>query len=263
MSDLLVKPRIGMVDWAAPINQGLICWYLMSEREGLNVYDITGKQTSGAFTNGPTWDAGVFNGPAVAFDQTATKEITLPTINGFNGAEGTIYLPTFHTATTQFQNMLQLQADSNNVFQIQNLFLGGTADFNFVRKAGGTTNSNQPAGQTINKWLHYVCMWSIKAGTVITYLNGQVLSTASSVTATFSGAVTANYYGNSNAASRAMVGKLDGLRIWNRALSAPEVARLYANGLIGLVGPRRLIISRIAGFKPYWASQISGVIGAR
>ena len=149
-----------------------------------------------------------------------------------------------------------------NLFQIQNLFLGGTADFNFVRTGSGTQTSVTPAGQTINKWLHYVCTWSVKGGFMRVYLN-TVLLGSTAMSAAFSGAVTTNYYGGNNSASRSTVGKLDGLRIWTRELSAPEVVRLYANGLIGLVGPRRLIIRSTAGFKPYWASQISGVIGAR
>ena len=244
----MTKPPVGVVDWGDPINKDLICWYLMGEGGGLNVWDITGRQAKGAFTNTPTWDKGI-DGPAVAFDQSAVKEITLPTaIKGFDVNEGSVGIWVYLASNVgQPETYLNFKLDANNEFQFYNYFGSFGLEMQFERHAGGTVDAAAATSRTLLVWKHHVFTWSVKSATVKNFMNG-ILQQSTTLTGTWSGGnPTGNYIGGNNAANRSLSGKVDGMRIWNRELKAPEAMRLYSNKLAGLVAPRRRIICQAAG----------------
>ena len=63
------KPPLGCeVDWSHPLRQGMAGWWLFNERSGPTVYDISGNGNHGTLA-GPTWQPGP-DGAALDFDGT-------------------------------------------------------------------------------------------------------------------------------------------------------------------------------------------------
>jgi hypothetical protein len=235
-------PRGGTrVDWAHPsgINSGLLCWYLFNEGAGTKVYDLTGQQSPGTFTNSPTWGAAQ-TGIGVSFDQSAVKLITLPTFAGFNVNEGTIAISLMHTATTVLQNILLLQKDSNNNFEFYNGMGGFGVEISFGRHGNSPSSIDYASftDETINVWKRYFLTWSVSKNLIAIYQNGVQRATAT-VSQTWSGGVpTTNYLGGNNSASRSLVGVIDQFRLWGRSISPAGAAKLAADPFLGLATKR-------------------------
>ena len=109
-----------------------------------------------------------------------------------------------------------------------NIIVGVKGSQLFIITSNGITESNYTAGPTLgsNTWYH---VSAVSSGTTASlYLNGALVGSNTSMAQIKNVARTNNYWGKSNWPSTpAFQGQQDELRIWNRALTAPEIALNY------------------------------------
>jgi hypothetical protein len=230
MIHLLQKPLLGVpVNWSHPLARGLVGCYLMNEGGGDKIYDLSGNQNTGIFgvgTAAPTWTAGKF-GSALLYDgidsvincgifkDNALAEngrvtfsiwINPNTVGGGSAgrifARGSVLL--YHSTTAlRFQvtgstNLVRLLATNSIIFGV---------------------------------WQHILLTWdgSVTAANVHIYVNSKECSYTQTTNGVdpVDNSTAPIYLGNSSAGTRSVDGIIDNVQIWNRVLSAAEIARLY------------------------------------
>jgi hypothetical protein len=113
-------------------------------------------------------------------------------------------------------NRTLMQLSDNTSFQIMQW-----SDGNFYIWAGGNRMSAPFA--PMNAWSHVALVWSGAGNTARAYLNGNQIAAITQGAATFTGGM---FFGGSpvSPANETLKGKMDELRLWNRPLSADEIA---------------------------------------
>lgn len=117
-------------------------------------------------------------------------------------------------------------------------------------------------------WTHLV--FSVLANTLNLYVNGVFAvqkTNAQNDSRLFPILLGAWQDNSANAPSKGyMDGMFDSVSVFDRAVGPTEALALFNEPFADIYAPRRRIISQVAaaagGFKPYWASQRSRVIGA-
>jgi hypothetical protein len=225
---LLLTPQ-QQTFWSQNYPTGLVGWWKLSEGSGTVAYDSSGNGNNGAWSGTQTgssgyysaghvgpW-AGVFNG--VATTGTIMKATVTGTISQFTLSEW-VYLSAWNTAGTGIVVSTSLGGtsfypDFSGVFGVTN---GGTA-FCSTAHTFGTT--------TATLWYQSWHLFTVAedSTTVYVYVDG-VLQTTNS-RATSGGSVTNPVLQIGNTYSgRDLVGRINDVRLYNRALSAGEIAGL-------------------------------------
>ncbi len=223
-----------------PLAEGLAGYWRFDEASGVTAIDSSVNGKNGTLTSGPTWGVGKVGG-AVTFDG-GDDYINIPTNisaldsasafsisvwfkrTGTGGTSGTALFA--KGATSAFTNDIDLMLDNGNLLFAQiNNGADGTASFDY--------SSQYTLGTWALVTLVYDGTQTGNSNRLKIYFNGsqQTLSFgAYSVPAT-----TANLAGTNQYIGRyidpsndwMMKGDIDETRIYNRALSADEVATLY------------------------------------
>ena len=187
-----------------------------------NVPDTTGNYNGTA--SNVTYATGQF-GNAAEFNGSSSK-IALPNVINFSTGEHTIsaWINTTSTSVTRF---------------ISNLYTGtvpdGSIDFVWIPASnsisvdfsiGGSNYTNTITGISTGQWYHIAATF-VNNGTCTAYLNGSSVDTviAPSFTATAYQPLNLGYYERGN---NYWSGSIDEVRIFDKALSAEDVATLYA-----------------------------------
>lgn len=222
----------------ADVTSGLIHRWTFDENTGTNAANAVGAQ-AGTLTNGATWAPGIY-GSAVDLDG-SNDYVALGTMD-VSGAASSIFLWLRADALTG--NDIRFLAKANGSGEANHWWMLSTVDGILARarlKTGGTTNTvagnfASPKQLTTEKWQHIGFTYD---GTNFkVYLDGVevgnlpktgALSTDNTVAAAIgrNGSDTAGGYFN---------GKIDDVRIYNRALTATEVEDLYDHGITTLCG---------------------------
>lgn len=218
-----------LLDRAHPINRGLMGWWPMNEGGGIRVGDISGNQfhTTGTTTL-PKWSGGPF-GTAMAFDYALTTYLTFPDMRSRLGTEATfsVWVKRKNSPPSSPDEGAWSFAGTGNNCHYP--YIDGTiyiGTFATVRKTIGASAVD------LTKW-HLVTITSKPgAGGWVMYQNAQpVYSTAGDATVSIPAAPT---LGKSLGAFY-LSGGYSHLRLYNRALSAVEVAQLYAEPMAGAI----------------------------
>jgi len=199
-----------------------------NESGGTTAFDATGYNWNGTLVNGPLWATGKF-GKAVDLDGT-NDYVSLPTgvVGGLTSCtiSAWVYLDTlsnwsrlfdFGTGTTVNMFLTPRNGSTNTVrFAITTGGAGGEQRINGV--------SALPAGA----WTHVAVTLNGSLG--ILYVNGVEVGRNNAMTLTPSslGNTNQNYIGRSQYSDPYLDGRVDEFRIYANALSASEVAMLYA-----------------------------------
>ncbi len=208
--------------------EGLVGWWTMDEGSGSTAADSSGYGNMGTLTNEPTWTTGKV-GQAVQMDGT-NDYITL-------GA------PTSLNLTGPFTVMAWVKRDSlSDWARIGGKYYysggssgsweidGGQGYLRCYVKAGGVwSGADAPAG-TFNQtstWYMVGCVYN--GSRILTYINGTQQSSnwASGTVATSSYPTSIGTTSDGVSAQNYMNGAFDEFRIYNRALSAAEIAAIY------------------------------------
>jgi hypothetical protein len=236
----IVKPQFGcQVDWSHPLAQGLPGGWLMNEGSGGSVYDLSGQGTHGIMTNmdpATDWVTGP-DGWAVDFDG-SNDHVEFPQ-NILPSAWTTAVIWLKFTNTIQTGIILGHAGEAayydsyGKSLRYDNGILSAQAEFN---------NSNPLTSYTwgdTTTWHQVVGVFET-AG--VLYLDGVSVSTGNLSIGTALDPYASTYrfrLGSNYDISRCFAGQIAHAHIYNRALSAEEVASLSAQPYQFLTRPRR------------------------
>lgn len=204
------KPILGeQIDWSHPLASGLVGCWLMNEGSGSTVQDLSGNGKHGTL-GATTWAAGKF-GSCLGFDGGDTINITGFSLSGS-------YTWSFwvcSTDTTANTDLFDCQTGRMIVLWRQSDMLT-LYDGNY-RYFGSTPSSG---------WHHVVFVASATTLTCSCYMDGVqsgITRTYTPVNIGGSVAIGSRYSGDDNYFN----GLMSSCAIYNRALSASEIAQLY------------------------------------
>ncbi len=186
--------------------------------------DLTGNGNTGTLTNGPTYNNA--NGGSIVFDGT-NDYVALPSTNlAFGSNQFSIEAWVYATATVPSTNNIIYCSQSSNsagfiglVYNNTNGFL--ISDFNGSTRI--TASNSTPV--SLNTWYHVVALRN-SSNQYVVYVNG-VASAPSSVSTLSLTAATPTIGYNPATATEIWTGRISNFRVYNRALSAAEVAQNY------------------------------------
>jgi len=225
-------------------------WWKLDETSGLTAADGSGSGNNGTLVNGPTWNpTGGQIGGALAFDG-IDDYVNLGTDSSLNFGSSKPFTIAAWVNTTEDYGLIVSFRSSTDGGPVIDLSVGyeGAADdpgkaMVLVRQDGGGGGYAQVIGGPVKggTW-HHVAAVRGSGSTIELFLDGVSQGTASG--AESGGAITTNLraigserrwvsdgYGTSD--QRYLVGTIDDVRVYNRALSAWEIAALYSGSEIG------------------------------
>lgn len=207
-----------------PLNRGLNCWHMsLPGRTGGNrILDLVNKN-HGTLTNGPTWQSG------------AGRPGSFGSI-GFDGSNDYIGFSqlSFSTDVTVSCWVTWSSLARHCLFQNGNaaFSLGGSGTSIFWGFNVLSTLLSTSFTPTLDQWYHFVATQSATSPyPAVIYKDGLQLTSGNTSAFVADGSV--HYWGNYSFTSGFHAGKMDDMRVWDRVLSADEVAALRFDSLTG------------------------------
>ncbi|MCX6789012.1 MAG: LamG domain-containing protein, partial [Candidatus Gribaldobacteria bacterium] len=220
------------IDPASCVNSGLVGYWAMDEMGSTTVKDLSGNNNNGLLGGGtaaarPTWAQGVQpfsggrpGGGALKFDGVDDWV----SINSDLLGVGDITVCAWIKPTVIGSTNRRIVDNIKTEFYVDT---AGT--LGFISDGGGTDTYSATGIIEINKW-HYVCVSRNSiALTANFYLNG-VLRNGADVSLRGVSGSTYTIIGNNLVNHRQFNGSIDGVRIYNRALSEAEIRYQYNEG---------------------------------
>jgi fibronectin type 3 domain-containing protein len=210
----------------------LVHQYSFSETSGTSVADSVG----GPIWNGTLPNGGAFSNGQLTLASASSQYASLPA--GIVGA-----LSNF---TIVAWVRLNSTADWTRIFDFgsgttTNMFLtpqcGGSGTVRFaITTGGGGAEQQINSSSTLSTGVRHRVAVTLSGSTGVLYLDGTPIGTNSSMTLNPSslGSTVNNYIGKSQYPDPYLNGSLDEFRIYNRALTAVEVAQVYLAGTVTL-----------------------------
>jgi len=230
-------------DRTHPIMRGLVGWWPMNEGAGARVNDISPYQNAGLFGNispGPTsgWSGGPL-GRAVQFDG-SDDIVTVPHAAQLALTGDMSACAWFRpTSSSNYRSLLikgNVGAGYPSPFHIT-VESGTGYLFAMWGNGSGQTGVYTAAALTMGLW--YFAVATRLGSTVTLYINGEYNNSANLGGQAVTDAGTPLGIGaRPSGTSYPMLGGVANARLYNRALSASEVAQLYADPLAGARAPR-------------------------
>jgi hypothetical protein len=184
--------------------------------------DLSGSSLAGTLTNGPVYSSA--NGGCIVFDG-SNDYIACGNFGSFF-PQGTVSFWMNSAAIASYPNPFATHFQGINAgFRFE-----GRSDGNFNMVVGNDAGTYTPhtfiaSGMSANTWYNITFVWIVGSNNVAGYLNGvQVFNEAQTYWATTMPSVT---IGNGFSSDRYWNGKISGAQMYNRALSADEVARNF------------------------------------
>lgn len=233
------------VDTVTPdLERGLAGYWPLDNATGTTASDLSVNRNNGTLTNGPTWTTGKIGG-AVDFDGSndyidagigvpvaGKSTMTLSTwvkINSFTFPSGF-----FHVMGRYYSG------DSDRVIAAR---ITNSTSVVLVTDSGSAQLASSVTVPTLSTGTWYHMTWTYSAGSGSFYLNGVKQGDFSGLHSTLNALPVSSRFtmGRDSSAAGAGNASLDEVRLYNRALSADEVATLYrttkptqaSDGLVG------------------------------
>jgi len=220
---------------------GLAGYWKLDETSGIIATDSSGSSNNGTLVNGPIWTTGQIGG-ALDFDGT-DDYVNLGTGSSLNFGSSEPFTVAAWVKTTEFYGPIVSYRSSTDDGIVIDLTVGYDGAANdpgkamiLVRQDGGGGYANVASGTSVNdgQW-HHVAAVRGSGSTVELFVDGNSQGTNSGSAS--GGAITADLraigserrwvstsYGTSD--QRYLVGTIDDVRIYDRALTATEIAQL-------------------------------------
>ncbi len=228
--------KAGIFTAKNPTTNGLIGYWNFEEGDpNATATDRSGSGNNGTLTNGPTVTSGII-GQALKFDG-SNDYVEIADNNALDlTTSGTI--SAWINVTSQpagngfIVNKAINESTTPNGYSISYIANGGCSSGYQIRiDIGNGTSYNAPGlcgTLSLNRWYHLAGTWS-SGGTVVVYLDGaQAGSVANTVTPTNNATtLTIGAGRNTGSIDDFFTGKIDEVRLYNRALSAAEIAAIY------------------------------------
>ena len=229
---ILKPPKGAMVNRGHPLSRGLNGCWIFNEGGGIIVNDSTGNGNTGIFGAGaasPTWPAGKF-GSALSFDGGDYVDC---------GKKDSLFIRNAITISAWIKANDWTPAATGMVVAKSGpekdhyLFYprATTNDFRFlIYRPTGTTNyaTYDVSGFDVDKWYHFVGTYDKIF--IRLYVDGIEKATPVAETTVIGNTtVVETYIGSRKYEDLFIDGHIDHVMIYNRALSASEIAYLYRN----------------------------------
>ncbi len=201
------------------LSEGLVGYWKMEETASPSL-DSSGNNLSGTWANSPTSTTGKY-GNAISMTSTANVSLGSQSIadNAANITVGAWVYPTAQTAATHYR-----------IFTEQTVLYvgqyGSQVSFYMGDGASWLTSDTTGGALTINSWNHVV--WVKNGTTASVYINGSLSKSGISAPATLGTSSNVNYISTYDGTNQPWAGRLDEIRLYNRALSEVEVRALYS-----------------------------------
>lgn len=209
------------------LSSGLVGYWPLDDAHGTTAADMSGGGHNGTLSNGPAWTTGKL-GAALAFNGSTTavdiNQSILTTSSSFSVAAWVQLtdLSNWHTAVSQ---------DGSN---ISGFFLQFTSSGQFAfslvnsdSASGATTRATSTFNPVANTWYHLVGVYDASALQSHLYVNGVLQSTVTVPAAwNATGETVIGRAKWNGGAVDYWSGKIDDVRLYNRALSAADAANL-------------------------------------
>ncbi|MEJ0038427.1 MAG: DUF4082 domain-containing protein [Gammaproteobacteria bacterium] len=207
------------VTFNAPLTYGMVAAYSFNEGAGATVQDATGNNNLGTVTNGSWTNQGKF-GNALVFNGT-TSRLFVNNSASINLTTGmTLMAWVYPTSSTQTNNRTIMRRESNGYW----LYGGRTS--NTLRPGGGavigsaTKSVATTSALPVNTWSHVAMTYD--GSNVVLYVNGTAVNTVAATGNIVSG-TSALWIGGNAVLGEYFQGRIDEVRVYNRALSATDL----------------------------------------
>jgi len=245
-----IEPAHGTI-LKPPNNLGLVGYWSFDEGTSTTAHDFSGNKNNGTLTGStlPAWVNGK-HGKALFFDDSVSGYIPIggskayaPSTSPFTFSVW-VNINKFTAANSYLPEIATLRTDTTNPLYI--LIGGPLADTrytgitvcNVASDAAWTTgfHSNVDPTPLVGSWHHIVLTFNganaTMNGNFTTYLDGVTQPSTGTSGCVADPVGEETVIGSYNNGASAWDGKLDDVRIYNRALSASQVAGLYQSGAV-------------------------------
>jgi len=238
-----------VLDRAHPLSRGLVGWWPMNESAGTRVNDISGNENHGSIggvSQGPTsgWTGGPL-GSAMRFDATDDL-VTIPHSASLNvAAEFSVSCWVSISSTSNYPTFVMKGnggAGYPGPFQFLYESVSGYWVLNTGNGADAQNTGCYGTAATLGRIYHLVGVHTGGAAagaTELFYQDGQFIRSSPTYIDIVNNGTPLGIGGRTPGTLYGTNDRLYGVRIWNRALDAREVAQLYADPLAGALMPTR------------------------
>ncbi len=205
----------------APFTHGLVGYWKLDEGSGSNAYDSSGYGNNGTFGSpAPTWASGKINN-ALSFDGAGAN--VNATLNSITLNQYTVSFWVYESQINSGSGMLTLRLAGTSFYVVWAGAFRVVDNALQITTAGGYAGSSN-TNDYLNKWT-LMTFTRDSTQTVNIYKNGifQVSAPSSGGSATNPVLNIGNILPN----GRDLIGLIDDVHIYNRALSAAEISAIY------------------------------------
>jgi len=223
------------LDRSHPLMNGLVGWWPMQEGAGLTAFDLSGQGNHGTLTNmdqTTDWVVGRNGGASLDLDG-SDDFIECGDIEETQGI-GQLTLSCWAALTSPLLKdhcLISKDDQSNRSWSLVQLGAAGSVDDNlrFILRTTSTytIDSADAAWPNDSEWHHAVAVYDGSNGRV--YIDGVQSGSDTSATGTINSTSNTVKIGRRSDGFGDTDGKIQDVRIWNRALTATEVRQLYLN----------------------------------
>lgn len=238
MSNAIAKPAWPALQRGHPLAPGLLLACPFAESAGGTINDLSGNHDTASVLGGAPW-AGSPWGSALALNGTS-QGATIPYAAALDSSATTISFMMFPTAAVVSGNYTTLFAQGYNGTSVPRFFdcrvnpvgpSSGTTlcfcNFDGLTLTGVSSGLDLNVSANLNQW--YLVIGTCDAsGNSAIYLNGVLKASGSGMSlSSNTKAFNLGYLDVNGSNGRFFSGSIQNLRIWNRVLSASEVAQDY------------------------------------
>lgn len=208
-----------------------IAYWPLDDTSGSVATDRSGNGRDGAYANVTLGQPGVGDGRTAAGFNGTSSTVNVQSASlaaAFNGAAGTLVLQAQVSAAGVWtdganRRIIHIQADASNRII---LFKETTNDLRWLYVAGGTSEQVVLAATPLG-FFQMAITWDKAADQVKAYYNGAQTGATQTTLGTWVGALTAGNIGSaSGGAASFWSGSIAGVALFDRALSAAQIAQL-------------------------------------
>jgi hypothetical protein len=236
-------------------------WKAMPWSGGTRWYDLSGKGNHGTLTNGPAWNAGRDGLGAMSFDG-VNDYVDLGTRTEHVIPTGIISVWVYARRSASHQFIFGKDNSGSNSGDFA-LLIKESDDaakpnylWSYIDGGAGTFEIYSNSAITENIWTHIAVKFGI--GGLRMYVNGLLQDNTSAETHGMTNSVINAVIGSNYAGSSLyFTGILDDVRIYNRALSADEIAAQYEDSRTG-----RYELFRYVNRNAFWSVAASAFNGS-
>lgn len=232
------------------LRAGLVGHWISGLGSGLTWFDSTGYGNHGVLTNGGFWTTG-FNSSRIAWGGSGDNDyVEVPSADILDlthvGTLTSWYYLNVTSASGMIVNRGNIWGDRNGY----GLEFYSPSGVLYAEMANGSTYNavSSTLGGVGNTWIHAVMMWD--GTTLYLYINGaQVASGSQTIDATPSGQIFRIGANGGLSAVAPLNGRVDDVRVYNRALSTAEIKCLADPAFLAVVpmGRRRMQLAATGG----------------